>query len=161
MENTDDQPRNLITGFRLSHEILTDSISQIHQSLRSYNQAKPKLRDLYNNLHNHFARQDPKFYERLVLHYIDDRPATKMLEFLTHDLKDFKIKYLVFYDQHTGEMGGGHPRSFPMEFNEFSASILARVKIEEEYLFPLIEKLPGEAGSGKKPKRTEIEEIGE
>jgi|SRR3989338_6923642 len=143
MENAADQPKNLITGFRINHEILTDSISQIQLSLRSYNQAKPKLRELYNNLHNHFARQDPKFYERLALHYIEDRPATKMLEFLMHDLKDFKVRYLIFYDQHSGEMGAGHPRSFSFEFNEFANSILARIKIEVDYLFPLLEKLTG------------------
>jgi hypothetical protein len=140
-----DDPKALITGFRLSHQMLTDSISQIQLSLRSYSQAKPKLRELYSNLHNHFSRQDQKLYERLSIFYAEDRPTTKMLEFLAHDLKDFKIKYLVFSDQHTGEMGGGHPRSFPAEFIEFANSILARIKIEEDYLFPLLEKLPPRA----------------
>ena len=145
-----DDPKALITGFRLSHDMLTDSISQLQLSLRSYAQDKPKLRELYDNLHNHFARQDQKFYERLSLFFVEDRPTVKMLEFLTHDLKDLKIKYLVFYDHHSGEMGVGHPRSFPLEFNEFSAHILARIKIEEEYLFPLIAKLPAQGTNSPK-----------
>jgi hypothetical protein len=141
MAASHDDSKALITGFRLSHQSLVDSIAQIQLSLRSYSQAKPKLREFYSNLHNHFARQDQKFYDRLALYYADDRPATKMLDFLTHDLKDLKVKYLVFSDQHTGEMGPGHPRRFPLEFTEFASQILARIKIEDEYLLPLVEKL--------------------
>src|SRR6185436_18756957 len=107
MAKIHDDPKALVTGFRISHQMLIDTISQIQLSLRSYHQLKPKLRELYGNLHNHFSRQDPKFYEQLLAHYATDRTAVKMLEFLTHDLKDIKVKYLIFSDQHTGEMGGG------------------------------------------------------
>lgn len=161
MVNTADNPKALISGFRLSHEMLADSISQIHLSLRSYAQAKPKLRELYNNLYNHFGRQDSKLYESLSLLFVDDRPALKMLEFLTHDLKDLKIKHLIFYDQHSGEMGAGHPKSFPVEFSEFASQILARVKIEEEYLFPLIAKLPAAPGGKKPAESADFPESGE
>ena len=96
MVNTDDELKTLIVGLRLSHQMLTDSITQIQLSLRSYPQAKSKLRELYNSLHNHFSRQDQKLYDRLSLYYMDDRPTIKKLEFLTHDLKDLKVKYLIF-----------------------------------------------------------------
>ena len=141
MINTDDAPKILITRLKLSHQMLTDLISQIQLLLRSYNQAKPKLRELYKNLQDHFGIQDTKFYERLSLHFVDDRESAKMLEFLLHDLKDFKIKYLVFYDQHPAEMIGGHPRMFPLEFTEFAKNILSRITMEEDYLFSLLEKL--------------------
>lgn len=138
---TDDDPKTLITGIKLSHQMLIDSIAQIQLSLRSYNQAKPKLRDFYKNLQNHFSRQDAALYDRLSLYFIADRQATKMLEFLILDLKEIKIKYLVFYDLHSGEALGGHPRTFPLDFTEFANSILSRIKMEEDYFFPLVEKL--------------------
>ena len=143
--NNDESPKSLIDGFKLSHQMLTDCISQVQLVTRSYPLAKQKLKELYSNLLNHFTRQDHRLYDRLSLFYIDDRQATKMLEFLTHDLKDLKIRYLVFFDLHPGEMTGGHPRTFPLDFNEFAKSILARIKMEEDYLFPLLEKLPGKS----------------
>ena len=156
MVNVDDDVKRLITGFKLSHQLLTDSIAQIQLSLRSYAQAKPKLREFYDNLHNHFSRQDQKLYERLSLRYVDERPTIKMLEFLIHDLKDLKVKYLVFYDQHSAEMAGGHPRSFPVDFNEFADNVLARIKIEEDYLLPLLEKLSA-TGRKASDQRSEMD----
>ena len=141
MVKSPEDTKALMIGFRLSHQALTDSIAQIQLSLRSYGQAKPKLREFYSNLQSHFARQDQKLYDRLSSYYVGDRPTIKMLEFLTHDLRDLKVKYLIFSDQHTGEMGPGHPRSFPVEFTEFANHILARIKVEEDYLFPLLEKV--------------------
>jgi hypothetical protein len=141
---TDDDPKTIIQGLKVSHQMLVESILQIQLSLRAYNQAKPKLRDLYKTLQNHFGREDAGFYDRLSLYYADDRQSTKMLEFLVHDLKDLKIRYLVFYDLHSAEMSGGHPRTFPLDFTEFSQSILSRIKMEEDYLFPLLEKMPNQ-----------------
>ena len=142
MIDTRDDAKTLITGLKVSHQMLIEAISQIQLCLRSYAQTKPKLRDFYNVLLNHFSCQDHKFYDRLALHYVDDRQSTKMLEFIIHDFKDLKVRYLVFYDLHSAEMTGGHPRSFPIDFTEFSTHVLGRIKVEEDYLFPLLEKLP-------------------
>ena len=106
----------------------------------------PKLFDemqhLTEKILQHLARQDKTMMDRLVEFYRDDRAASKMLEFLIHDLKDLKVKYLVFYDLHSAELTGGRPRSFPLDFTEFAKGILSRITIEEDYLFPLLEKLP-------------------
>ncbi|OGX24539.1 MAG: hypothetical protein A3D10_08280 [Omnitrophica WOR_2 bacterium RIFCSPHIGHO2_02_FULL_48_11] len=111
---------------------------------RSYNQAKPILRGLHEQLLNYFARQDQKILDQLYSFYIDDRSSYKLVEFLEHDLKDIKIKLLIFYDKHTGEVADMNARSFPLDFQKFLQEIINRMNVEEEYLFPLLEKLPKE-----------------
>ncbi len=138
-------PKNLMAGFRTSHQGLVNNIDQIQLNLRDYLRVKPHLRELHANLLIHFNRQNKDLFDRLATLYEDDRQASKMLEFLLHDLKDLKVKYLVFYDQHSGELADTHSRNFPKNFMEFAGAILSRVKIEEEYMFPLLEKLPESA----------------
>ena len=68
--------------------------------------------------------------------------ALKMLEFLSHDLKDIKVKFLLFSDRHSGEVLDLSARSFPKDLQDFMKEIIDRFNAEEEYLFPLIAKLP-------------------
>lgn len=131
----------MVKSLKVSHQMLAESVSQIQSASRSYSQAKPLLRDFYEKLLNHFSRQGGTFYESLFQFYQDDRPSGKMLEFLLHDLKDLKVRYLVFYELHAAEMTGGHPKTFSLDFAEFSGAILARIRMEEDYLLPLLEKI--------------------
>ncbi|OGX31266.1 MAG: hypothetical protein A2787_07000 [Omnitrophica WOR_2 bacterium RIFCSPHIGHO2_01_FULL_48_9] len=131
-------------SLRLGHNSLLHTIEQLQQVARSYNQAKPILRGLHEQLLNYFARQDQKILDQLYSFYIDDRSSYKLVEFLEHDLKDIKIKLLIFYDKHTGEVADMNARSFPLDFQKFLQEIINRMNVEEEYLFPLLEKLPKE-----------------
>jgi len=134
----------LVKSLRLGHNSLLHTIEQLQQVARSYNQAKPILRGLHEQLLNYFARQDQKILDQLYSFYIDDRSSYKLVEFLEHDLKDIKIKLLIFYDKHTGEVADMNARSFPLDFQKFLQEIINRMNVEEEYLFPLLEKLPKE-----------------
>src|SRR3989344_6335877 len=134
----------LVKSLRLGHNSLLHTIEQLQQVARSYNQAKPILRGLHEQLLNYFARQDQKILDQLYSFYIDDRSSYKLVEFLEHDLKDIKIKLLIFYDKHTGEVADMNARSFPLDFQKFFQEIINRMNVEEEYLFPLLEKLPKE-----------------
>ena len=134
----------LVKSLRLGHNSLLHTIEQLQQVARSYNQAKPILRGLHEQLLNYFARQDQKILDQLYSFYIDDRSSYKLVEFLEHDLKDIKIKLLIFYDKHTGEVADMNARSFPLDFQKFLKEIINRMNVEEEYLFPLLEKLPKE-----------------
>lgn len=130
-----------IKALRGGHDAIIEVISQIEPSLRFYNKIKPLLRELNALVLSHFTRQNDILYKRLEEYYAQDRPSLKILEFLVFDLKELKVNYLYFFDKHTGEMGDRETLGFPVEFMNFSRQILGRIKMEEEYLFPLIDRL--------------------
>ena len=132
----------LIESFRQGHQSILTSIDQIQSVCRFYNQAKPLLRLLHEKIIEHLARQDAAMMNRLQDFYHEDREVSKILEFLTFDLKDIKVKFLIFYDKHSGEVLDLNARSFPKDFQDFTQEIIDRFNTEEEYLFPLMVKLP-------------------
>ncbi len=126
--------------YREGHRAIKMTLSQIQVVARSYSRVKPLLPEFREVLLAHWRQQTEEFWDRLSAVFIDDREKTKMLEFLTHNLKDLKIQYLVFFEQYTGEWGDVGSKNFVKDFTNFSEEILARIKIEEEYLFPLIDR---------------------
>ena len=128
--------------FKVAHQSILETIDQIQQSVRFYNQVKPHIRILEDQLLVYFGKQDENLYGPLIVHYAANREATKMIEFLRLDLRDLKIKLLIFFDQHSGEMGDQHARNFPKDFMEFAAAVIGRMRIEEDYLFPLLQNFP-------------------
>lgn len=129
-----------ISAFRHAHQAILATISDIQPLLRAYLQAKPKILAWNKQLLDYFKLQDREFWDRLEVFYMENREASKMLEFLSVDLKDVKIKYLAFFEKHSGEMQDTKARSFPKDFTDFAGLITARIKVEEEYLFPLLKK---------------------
>ena len=133
---------SIIDRLKVSHQSIVDSIDQILPLTRSYVAAKPKIRDMSEKLVHHFGKQDQEFFETLRSCYEGNREAMKMIEFLTVDLKDIKVQYLIFFEKYTGELVDIGSRDFPQKFTEFSRHVLSRIRVEEEQLFPLIEKCP-------------------
>ncbi len=133
---------DLIFRFRLGHRAIKMTISHIQLVVRAYSQAKLRLRELSEELMALWGRQNEEFWEQLNSFYKDNREATKMLEFLIHNLKDLKVKYLIFFDIYNDEWGHVGSKNFSKDFMNFAEEILVRIKLEEEYLFPLLEKLP-------------------
>lgn len=129
-----------VNSFRLSHEAILDVVAQLQGLTRSYLQAKPLLLDLSERLLAYFNRQDREFYRDLSVFFAEDRAALKILEFLELDLKDLKIQYLVFFEKHSGELGDVNSRNFVKDFREFSGAVIARVKMEEDRLMPLLKR---------------------
>ena len=132
---------SLIKSLRASHDAITEVIAQAEPILRFYNKVKPLLRELNALALSHFTRQDTALYRKLEEFYAGDRPSLKMVEFLLFDLKELKVGYLYFFDRHTGEMGDRESRGFPAEFMAFSRQLLGRIKMEQDYLIPLIERM--------------------
>ena len=130
-----------ISRFKMRHQTIVDLLDQIQVLSRSYFQAKPKIRELRERLLAHLSHKDDEFFDHIRLSYKGDRHSVKLIEFLAHDLKDIKIKYLVFFEQYSGELADIGSRNFPGELIRFSREVLGRIKIEEEYLFPLLQKL--------------------
>ena len=132
----------LVENFRSAHTTILTSIDQILMVCRSYPQVKPLLRALHEKVLSHLGRQDKEMMDKLTNAFGDNRETAKLLEFLTHNLKEIKINFLIFYDNHSGEMADVNARSFPKDFQGFADQIITRIKLEEEYLFPLLKDLP-------------------
>ncbi|MDP8264847.1 MAG: hypothetical protein P9M12_05135 [Candidatus Aceula lacicola] len=126
---------------KIGHQAIVVALDQTQSFLRSYREAKPRIRALGEQLAAFFSQEDKRMFDELYAFYEGDRPSIKMIDFLLHDLKDIKIKYLMFFDKHSGEVFDTSAASFPKDFSDFLAQILGRLKIEEEYLFPLLEKM--------------------
>ncbi len=129
-----------IETFKKGHDSIYHSIDQIQLSIRSYPQVKTKLRVLEDSLSAHFSKQNSEFFEKLRKGCRDDHSSLRMIDFLEHNIKECKIKFLQFFDVYSKEMGGLGSPKFPLQFTSFCKDILTHLQIEEEYLFPLIEE---------------------
>ncbi len=116
------------------------ALQNIQAHVRDAFEARKYLAGLNDTLQAHWEKQGEAFYAQLSADYAGDTQACKMLEFLLCDLKDLKISYLNFMDRYDGLWQKPQARRFPVEFNDLARQIITRVKIEEEYLLPLIEK---------------------
>lgn len=129
-------------SYKTAHQSIIDSVDQLMPLLRSYSQAKPKLRILHQKLLNHFGRQNQELFDRLRDCHRSDPDTLKLLDFLLHESKGIRIQFLLFSDKHSGEMGDVNARTFPLDFQNFIRDLIAYLKIEDEYLLPLLERLP-------------------
>ncbi len=135
---------DLVANFKTGHQSIVNILEDVQMSARSYAQAKPKIRAMNELTLVHLGRQNDELFDQLRFFYRLDREKTKMVEFLAHDLKDAKIRYLIFSEKHSGELRDLGTPDFPKNFNEFLKEILARIKIEEDYLLPLLKELPSQ-----------------
>ena len=131
-------PLDSLENFKTGHQQIVAIVDQVQVLARSYGKAKPHLAAMKEILLAHFGRQNNDFFDRLRMFHKDDPKAAKMVEFLRHDLKDIKVQFLAFFDKYTGEMNDSGSPAFLRDFAAFTNQVLARIKIEEEYLFPLL-----------------------
>lgn len=128
-----------LSNIQFSHIALLDSLQDIRFFVRNYQQVKPKLLDLQEKMFRHFNLQPADLYTALNEFNVGRREDLKILEFLDVDLKDLKVKTLVFFDQHRADQLDNKPGNFIADFNAFAAAVTARIKAEEKYLIPLIQ----------------------
>ena len=121
------------------HQAIVAAIDQVQLVARDFVKASPRLRELSEMLAAYIGQQNKEFYDELASAYAHDRQASKMLEFLIHDLKDIKVEYLEFFDKYLNSLNEIAARSFPKDFRRFVEIIISRMNVEEEYLLPLIE----------------------
>ncbi len=138
-------PHALKATLQKNHFRLKVDIAGIQSVVRFYQKARKKLYDLSQGLQWHLGQQDESFFAQLQNFYKYDRQPLKLLEFLEHDTKDLRVKYLVFFDQYLEAAGEIAERKFPKEFSAFAQDVLDRIRIEEDYLFPLLNKFKGES----------------
>jgi len=133
---------DVISRFKVRHQSIVNTIDHVQAVSRSYMEAKPRIRDFNDKLLHHLSSQNDEFFDELRHCHQADRQALKMIEFLEKDLRDVKVKYLIFSEKHSGEMADTNARTFPANLSHFAVEIINRIKIEEEYLLPLLKKIP-------------------
>ena len=128
---------NLVKG----HGILLSTINQMQTCLRSYSAIKPQLQEFEGQVFGHLGQQNKELFEQLSEYFREDRQKLKMIEFLTVNLKDIKIKALTLFDQFpAADKADRYPGLFPKQFTDFTQELMARIKLEGEYLLPLLEQ---------------------
>ena len=132
---------DLVKKFRKAHDGIVTLIDQIQQVVRFYPKARGKIGELDKVVTLHLTMQDEKLYATLAHHYEAQRDKIKTIEFLVHNLKEIKIKHLMFCDRYQQGVGEIVQRTFPKDFTEYVQELVTRLDLEEEYLFPLIEDL--------------------
>jgi hypothetical protein len=120
------------------HRAILPAIDKVQMSVRSYPAARTAFVQLGEVLLAHFGSQDERFFGVLQDFFAQDREALKIIEFLIVDLKDMKIRYLVFDDRYGSPPTGNEAKTFAKDFRELAEAIIVRIRMEEEYLVPLL-----------------------
>ena len=132
---------NSLKEFKIAHQSILETIDGIRVNIRDYLRIKSKLKDLEAKLLLHFGKQDIAFFARLQEFYASASSTIKIISFLGDDLKDIKVKTLVFFDRYPAEIGDIGKPMFPLDFMEFSKTVISRIEIEENFLLPLLKKM--------------------
>lgn len=133
--------KELLKDFKTRHQAIVNTLEKIGVLSRSYSAAKLYIRQLNELLLAHFGGQKEEFFKKLSEFYKDEE-AQKTIKFLMHDLKGLRVELLAFLEKYTGEMGDRGSPQFPRDLADFSRQVVSRIRIEEEYLFGLLEGLP-------------------
>lgn len=115
-------------ALRSGHSLILHQIDQCKMD-RKFSSVAEQYRNLEQIIIAHTALQTSDFYKSLFNHLNKEKLQVKVLEYLEYDLKVLKIKLLEFIETPA------------KTFTELSNDLSARVTIEQEYLFPLIELL--------------------
>ena len=139
--------RDIFSSLKQNHIAILTNLDDIRQAISStleltrkqYLWVKPQLRGFEAALFNHFQLQSKDLYAQLLISAGEG--SIKDIEFLVEDLKDFKVKTLMFFDDHPADMGDLSPRNFRVTFYAFADYVQARMNAERDFLFPLLEKI--------------------
>jgi len=143
-----DDENNFIMKFRSGHqdiinnlEDLKEETSSVNLSKKSYGKVKGEIHIFQQTLLSHFEKQNTEFFQKLELFFQNEKQEFKMIEFLKKDLNEMKVEVFTFFEKHPCDMGDINPGSFSRDFSQLAHNLVVRIKIEEEYLFSLLEKL--------------------
>jgi hypothetical protein len=131
-------PDACVNQYRLSQEAVLAAVLKMKDGLRDPAAARRLWPALREQLFTFLGRQDRGFFSALQEFFTRDREAEKMLEFLDCDLKELKLT-LAELEAKYGE-GGAAARRF-----------VGRIRLEEEYLVPLLEKYVRGRGAWPSP----------
>jgi hypothetical protein len=133
--------RDTAPEFHNRHQSIINALKKIEESMHSFTHAKACIHELQTHLLQHYMFQDDLFFEQLTLFFSQDDHTIKLLEFIKIDLHDKKVKTLTFFDKHSFDGFHIYPGKFMRDFDEFAKYTMERVRLEQERLLPLLEKL--------------------
>jgi hypothetical protein len=143
-------PDACVNQYRLSQEAVLAAVLKMKEWLRDPAATRRSWPALREQLFTFFGRQDRGFFSALQEFFARDREAEKMLEFLECDLKELKLT-LAELEAKYGEGGAAARRVAPRDFTELAGRVVGRIRLEEEYLVPLLEKYVRGRGAWPSP----------
>lgn len=135
------ESKNPADVLRFGHVAISDGLEQVLINVRSYQKAKPAIRNLELVILSHFRLQTVVLYTELRDFYHEDREKVKLIESLVVDLKGCKINTMMFFDSYPGEsFSRGKDSEFPVRVQHFVTEISERINLEHLYLEPLLDQ---------------------
>lgn len=116
----------MLDQLKFGHTALADQLGRVQASVQTRGKMRNEIQLLENYLLKHISLQDKNFYNGLRQNYESERERLKIVEFLDKDLTELKVKTLTFLEEQ------------PKNPEEFFRTVIGRIKVEQEYLFPLI-----------------------
>lgn len=130
-----------VDKLRKGHQAILLTISRIQQLARSFPQAQAAFSELDDELLAHWRQYNQAFFDQIIKNFEGDREVLKMLEFFQHDIRDVKIQYVTIREACEGSPNEVSVRNFPKDFKAFSEVLVRHIEMEEEYIFPIWEKM--------------------
>ena len=137
---------NVVESFLLRQENVLHTLEQLQSVRNNYREARKISGECREKLFYYLRMQDEKFYKSLEDFYGENRPALKMIEFLTVDLKEVKVKTFNFFVKYGVDNPLEQGRNFARDLRVYRQEILQRFRAEESYLLPLLKRMSEESG---------------
>ncbi len=137
---------NSVEVFRQRRDVINHSLLQLGSLRHDYRSARQKTGECREIVYSYLKRQDEEFYAKLINFYQENRPALKIIEFLTHDIKGLKVQTFGFFEKY----GAANPletgRNFARDLREYMQIVGDRFRLEEDYLVPLLKRMTEQSG---------------
>lgn len=121
-------------SFERRHALLARILSEVAVHVRSAPRTQKGLQELRLVLETHWARQPEALWVSLARRGGEGDAGAA--EFLRVDLRDLKIRHLEFFERHLDNATPVSLRRLPADFRRFSEAVTARIRMEQDYLFP-------------------------
>jgi hypothetical protein len=132
---------NLVEVFRQRRDVVNHSLLQLASFRHDYRSARQKTGECREMIYSYLKRQDEQFYAKLSSFYQENRPALKIIEFLTLDTKGLKVQTFSFFEKYGTANTLEQGRNFARDLREYMQLLSNRFRLEEDYLVPLLKRM--------------------
>ncbi len=129
---------NSLEIFRQRRDRVLLSFSSLQASAHDYHKARHKTGECLELVYSYMGRQDEQFYARLRNFYQSNHPATKIIDFLTQDIKMLKVQTFVFFEKYGPSNPLEQGKNFVRDLREYYQLLSERFRVEEDHLVPLL-----------------------
>jgi hypothetical protein len=133
--------RDLIEAFHRREEMIMRSLLRLQALRHNYRAARLLTGECREMMYSYLKRQDDQFYAQMSQFYHDNRPALKMIEFLTVDIKELRVATFAFFEQYGVANPLEQGRNFIRDLRGYKQVVLERFRVERDYLMPLLVRM--------------------